>query len=70
MTHRGFGMQVKKIRKSKFIKKDDMAKSLGISYQEYTNIERGRKEVDAVLRKKLEEALEIKFDIQSFHSAA
>lgn len=70
MTHRDFGAQVKKIRKVKGIRKDDIAKKVGLSYDEYTNIERGKKMVDDELISKLEKALDTKFGVEPLHTIA
>ena len=70
MTHRDFGAQVKKLRKLKGIKKDDIAKKVGLSYEEYTNVERGRKFVDDELIAKLEDVLDTKFGVEPLHTVA
>lgn len=70
MTHKNFGAQVKKLRKSKGIKKDDIAKKVGLSYEEYTNVERGRKFVDDELIAKLEDVLDTKFGVEPLHTVA
>lgn len=70
MTHRDFGAQVKKLRKSKKIKQEELAQKIGLSVAQIKYIEDGRKEVDSVLLAKLEDALETKFGAEPLHTVA
>ena len=70
MTHRDFGVQVKKLRKSKGIKVEDIAQKVGLTLEQYKNVERGRKEIDDDLLAKLEDALETKFGVEPLHTVA
>lgn len=70
MTHRDFGAQVKKLRKNKGAKIEDVAKKVGLTVEQYKNVERGRKEIDDDLLSKLENALETKFGVEPLHTVA
>ena len=70
MTHRDFGAQVKKLRKNMGAKIEDVAKKVGLTVEQYKNVERGRKEIDDDLLAKLENALETKFGVEPLHTVA
>ena len=70
MTHRDFGAQVKKLRKSKKIKQEELAQKIGLTVPQVKCIEDGRKEVDDELLAKLEDALETKFGVEPLHTVA
>ena len=70
MTHRYFGAQVKKLRKNKGVKIEDIAQKVGLTLEQYKNVERGRKEIDDDLLAKLEDALETKFGVEPLHTVA
>lgn len=57
MTHRNIGVQVKKLRKSKGLGRDEFAHKLGLSVEAYKNLERGRKEIDDALLLKIQQLL-------------
>ena len=68
MTHRNIGAQVKKLRKQKFIQRDTFALQLGLSVEQYKNLERGRKEIDDILLEKIELVLGEKLSVDVQHS--
>lgn len=70
MTHRDFGAQVKKLRKLKKIKQEELAQKIGLSVAQIKYIEDGRKEVDSVLLAKLEDALGTKVGVEPLHTVA
>lgn len=70
MTHRYFGTQVKKIRKSKGIKQNELAIKIGLSTAQVKYIEDGRKMIDDDLLAKLEDALDTKFGVEPLHTVA
>lgn len=70
MTHRDFGAQVKKLRKSKKMKQEELAQKIGLTVPQVKYIEDGRKEVDDDLLAKLENALETKFGVEPMHTVA
>ena len=70
MTHRDFGAQVKKLRKSKKMKQEELAQKIGLTVPQVKYIEDGRKEVDDDLLAKLEDALETKFGVEPLHTVA
>ena len=70
MTHRDFGAQVKKLRKSKKMKQKELAQKIGLTVPQVKYIEDGRKEVDSELIAKLECALETKFGVEPLHTVA
>lgn len=65
MTHRNIGVQVKKLRKSKGIGRDEFAHKLGLSIEQYKNLERGRKEIDESLLKSIQNILGEKITTES-----
>ena len=70
MTPRHIGAQVKKIRKSKGIKQNDLALKIGLSTAQVKYIEDGRKKIDDDLLGKLEETLGEKLSIDTHTIAA
>lgn len=70
MTHRYFGAQVKKLRKSKKMKQEELAQKIGLSVAQVKYIEDGRKEVDSELLAKLGDALDTKFGVEPLHTVA
>lgn len=70
MTHRSFGAQVKKLRKSKKMKLLELGNKIGLSVAQVKFLEDGRKEVDDDLLAKLEDALETKFGVEPLHTVA
>lgn len=69
MTPRYIGVQVKKIRRSKGIKQNDLAMKIGLSTAQVKYIEDGRKMIDDDLLKKIEQALGEKLSVET-HSVA
>lgn len=70
MTPRYVGVQVKKIRKSKGIKQNDLAMKIGLSTAQVKYIEDGRKMIDDALLEKLEQALGEKLSVEAAISVA
>lgn len=70
MTHRDFGAQVKKLRKNMFLKVEYVAQKVGLTIEQYKNVERGRKEIDDDLLAKLEDTLKTKFGVEPLHTVA
>jgi len=70
MTHRNIGTQVKKLRKQKFIQRDAFALKIGLSVEQYKNVERGRKEIDDDLLEKIEQTLGEKLSVDALHGMA
>lgn len=69
MTPRYIGVQVKKIRRSKGIKQNDLAIKIGLSTAQVKYIEDGRKMIDDDLLEKIEQALGEKLSVET-HSVA
>lgn len=69
MTPRHIGVQVKKIRRSKGIKQNDLAIKIGLSTAQVKYIEDGRKMIDDDLLEKIEQALGEKLSVET-HSVA
>lgn len=69
MTPRYIGVQVKKIRRAKGIKQNDLAIKIGLSTAQVKYIEDGRKMIDDDLLEKIEQALGEKLSVET-HSVA
>lgn len=70
MTPKYIGTQVKKIRRLKGIKQNDLAMKIGLSTAQVKYIEDGRKIIDDDLLEKIELALGEKLSVDMQHSVA